>query len=88
MKYAVSELKAHLTQALREVEEGKTIEVTRHGKSVAVLIAKDDYEDLTSVRPSFTLSVRTLRESSQFTPLDEDDLAGLRDKGAGREVDF
>ena len=83
MKYAVSELKAHLTQALREVEEGKTIEVTRHGKSVAVLIAKDDYEDLTSVRSSFTRSVRTLRESPQFTPLDEDDLADLRDKDAG-----
>ena len=88
MKYAVSELKARLTQALREVEEGKIIEVTRHGKSVAVLIAKDDYEDLTSVRSSFTLSVRTLRESPQFTPLDEDDLAGLRDKNAGREVGF
>ena len=88
MKYAVSELKAHLTQALREVEEGKTIEVTRHGKSVAVLIAKSDYENLTSPSPSFTLSLRTLRESPKFTPLDEDDFIDLRDKNAGREVGF
>ncbi len=88
MKYAVSELKAHLTQVLREVEKGKTIEVTRHGKRVAVLIATDDYENLTASRPSFMFGVRALRESADFTPLEEDDFDPLRDKDTGREVVF
>lgn len=88
MKYAVSELKTHLTQALREVEQGKMIEVTRHGKSVAVLIAKNEYEDLTTVRPSFALCVHALRESSEFMPLDAADFDNLRDKDAGRAVNF
>ena len=88
MKYAVSELKARLTQALREVETGKTIEVTRHGKSVAVLIATDDYENLMAARPGFTLKLHALRESADFTPSEEDDFNHLRDKGTGREVIF
>ena len=88
MKYAVSELKARLTQALREVEKGTTIEVTRHGKSVAVLIATDDYETLTAARTSFTLSVNALRKSTGFAPLNEDDFDSLRDKDPGRAVVF
>ncbi len=88
MKYAVSELKARLTQALREVEKGNTIEVTRHGKRVAVLIAADDYENLTAVRPGFTHKVRALRESADFMPLEEDDFDHLRDEGTGRVVVF
>ena len=86
MKYAVSELKAHLTRALREVEAGNTVEVTRHGKSVAVLVATDDYANLTAVRPSFTLGLHALREAAEFAPLAEDDLSDLRDQATGREV--
>ena len=88
MKYAVSELKAHLTRALREVEAGHKVEVTRHGKSVAVLIAKDDYEALTTVRPGFSLNLRAMREAAEFTPLDNGDLKDLRDRETGRKVHF
>lgn len=88
MKYAVSTLKAHLTRVLREVEQGKTVEVTRHGKSVAVLVAKDRYENLKSARLSFALSVQALRDSPGFTPLEEDDFDNLRDQDVGRAVSF
>jgi prevent-host-death family protein len=34
----IRELKAHLSQAIREAQEGATIEVTLHGKVVAALV--------------------------------------------------
>jgi prevent-host-death family protein len=33
----IRELKAHLSEAIREVQEGQTIEVTHHGQVVALL---------------------------------------------------
>jgi prevent-host-death family protein len=35
--YAASEAKAHLSQILDEVEEGKKVVISRHGQSIAIL---------------------------------------------------
>ncbi|MER7691194.1 type II toxin-antitoxin system prevent-host-death family antitoxin [Streptomyces sp. NPDC097610] len=47
MKVAASEAKAVLGSLVRQAEGGQTIELTRYGKSVAVLISAERYERLT-----------------------------------------
>jgi prevent-host-death family protein len=41
-KLAVAELKAHLAQALRDVEAGHRIVVERRGKPIAMLVPADE----------------------------------------------
>lgn len=47
MKIAASEAKAILGSLVRQAEEGQTIELTRYGKTAAVLISAERYERLT-----------------------------------------
>ncbi|UJV43415.1 type II toxin-antitoxin system Phd/YefM family antitoxin [Streptomyces sp. AMCC400023] len=47
MKIAASEAKAVLGSLVREAEQGQTIQLTRYGKSVAVLISSERYDRLT-----------------------------------------
>ena len=46
VKIAASEAKAVLGSLVRQAEQGQTIELTRYGKAVAVLISAERYERL------------------------------------------
>lgn len=46
-KHSISEARMKLPRLVRDAEAGKAVELTRRGKSVAVLIAKKEYERLT-----------------------------------------
>ena len=46
-RIAASEAKAVLGSLVRQAEQGQTIELTRYGKGVAVLISAERYERLT-----------------------------------------
>lgn len=49
---SIAEARSNLPQLVREAETGKVVELTRRGESVAVLIGKKRYEQLTSnLRP-------------------------------------
>ncbi len=47
MKIAASEAKAVLGSLVRQAEQGQTIELTRYGRTAAVLISAERYERLT-----------------------------------------
>lgn len=47
---SVAEAKATLSEALREVEGGKTVIITRHGKPVAALVNAEDVSRLEALR--------------------------------------
>ena len=47
---SVAEAKAALSEAIRDVEAGNTVVITRHGKPVAALVAPDDVEKLERLR--------------------------------------
>jgi len=40
----ISQLKNHLPQIVHEVENGEDIQITRHGKPVAVIVSLDRYK--------------------------------------------
>lgn len=47
---SVAEAKATLSEAIRDVERGSTVLITRHGKPVAALVKADDLDRLERLR--------------------------------------
>ncbi|HEX7117844.1 MAG TPA: type II toxin-antitoxin system Phd/YefM family antitoxin [Longimicrobiales bacterium] len=47
---SVAEVKAKLSEHIREVEHGESIIITRHGKAVAALVRPEDLETLERLR--------------------------------------
>jgi prevent-host-death family protein len=53
-KIAIFEAKNRLTHIIREAEKGDTVELTRHGKPVAVLVGIEKYAQLKGGVRSFS----------------------------------
>ena len=47
---SLAEAKATLSECIREVESGKPVRITRHGKPVAALVRPQDLENLERLR--------------------------------------
>ena len=47
---SVAEAKATLSECIREVEHGKSLLITRHGKPVAALVRAEDLENFDRLR--------------------------------------
>ncbi len=75
------------TRVVREVERGEPVELTRRGKTVAVLIPVQTWLRLTGARPSFAAAVEAWREA-HAPETDEEVFEGLRDRSPGRPVDL
>ncbi|MFJ3056040.1 type II toxin-antitoxin system Phd/YefM family antitoxin [Herbaspirillum sp. NPDC087042] len=80
--WQIQEAKAQLSELLRASERSGPQEITWHGRSVAVVLSKADYERLSGAG-------RSLVEFMQGSPLfDRDDIDLSRDDSPAREVDF
>lgn len=85
---SVAEARVEFPSLLRDAERGETIEITRRGKAVAVVLSVGDYERLVAGRTSFAKAYGAWRAS-----VADDDLAlapdyfqQLRDRSPGRDV--
>ena len=47
---SLAEAKATFSECIREVESGKSVRITRHGKPVAALVRPQDLENLERLR--------------------------------------
>lgn len=47
---SVAEVKATLSERVRDVENGQTVVITRHGRAVAALVPVEDLEHLARLR--------------------------------------
>lgn len=47
---SVAEVKATLSEQVRDVENGETVVITRHGRAVAALVPVEDLEHLARLR--------------------------------------
>jgi len=88
--YPLFEAKAHLTSLVREVEAGPAVELSRHGKTVAVLMGAEQFLALTAKTPSFSSALSRFRAEASAELLSPDDgvFAGLRTQDAGRTVEW
>lgn len=82
------EAKNRLTALVHEAEEGSSIQLTRHGKAVAVLMGNADYAALVDREHSFSTCVDRFRlEWPPDESLELDDpFADIRSEQGGRRV--
>ena len=89
-RYSVADARAQLPSILDEVESGSNVELTRHGRAVAVMISVDTYERLRTERVDFKdaydrfLKAHRLKEVG----VDKNFAKRVRDRSAGRKVEL
>ena len=87
-KVSVAEARQNFARLIKRAEQGRAIEITRRGESVAVLLSASEYLTLTGDRPSFVEATRRVRERLDVASLGigDEEFEGLRDESPGREV--
>jgi prevent-host-death family protein len=63
-RYSLAEAKKHLTAVIREAEHGETIEITRHGRPVAVVLSLAEHRQLQGLRPGLWRAYQAWRASA------------------------
>lgn len=81
-KWQIQEAKARLSTVLRSAEQDGPQDIIHHGRSVAVLLSRADYDRLTGNRQSL---VEFMRRSPLY---DQDDLIIERDASLTREFEL
>jgi prevent-host-death family protein len=90
-QYSMAEIGDHLAEIVDEAEAGTTVELTRRGRPVVVLLPANDYERLAEGRPDFWSSYQALRRDFDFAELaiDPDSIFSVaRDLSPGRDFSW
>lgn len=88
-RHSIAEVRRDLPKLVREAENGRPVELTRHGKPVAVLIGRRNLERIASDYRRFTEAYKDFTNKTDLAELalDPDELfANARDKTPGRDV--
>jgi prevent-host-death family protein len=86
-QYTISAARAALATIVDKVVAGRPVELTRHGEPVAVVVSKQQFEQMEANRPNFVERCLALRAKHGPEALLPDDwAASLRDRDPGREV--
>ena len=87
-RYSVADARSNLPRILHDVESGSDIELTRRGRSVAVLVSVHKYRRLSSGRPRFAEAYQAFlsRFSLGDCGVDDEFPDSLREKDEGRRV--
>lgn len=81
--------KDRLSAVVHGVEAGRPVEITRHGKPVAVLIDRDSYEHLRDQAGTFAHRYARFRDAWPAEESDgTDPFEGTRAASLGREVNL
>ncbi len=80
--WQIQEAKARLSTLVRNAEQEGPQEITHHGRSVAVVLSRSDYDRLTGNRQSL---VEFMRRSPLYG---QDDLIIERDPSLTRELEL
>ena len=91
--YALFEARNQFTTLVRKVGNGPPVEITRHGKSVAILMGIDEYKRLKESHSSFYSKLMDFRKRHMDEELSlvtdcEDPFAQVRALELGRELSW
>ncbi len=86
-RYSIADARDQFTSLVREVEKALTVEITRRGEPVAVLLSWREYQSLTSQK-KFWDNYRSFRDQFDLARLEIDPqvFEGVRDQSPGRQV--
>ena len=88
-QHSVAHTKNHLPALIHEVENGAQVEITRRGRSVAVLLSMAEYQRLRGERPDAWERLQQFRASHELSDLDVDEIFPVvRDRSPGREFSW
>lgn len=89
-QFPISVAKNKLPAIVHNVEHGKAVQFTRHGKPVAVLVSFLQYQELTKQKKGFWSALNDFKKSfhEKEDAIKDGDFAGLRDPDQGRDVIF
>ena len=88
---SIAEARSSLPSLVREVESGKTVELTRRGQPVAMLIGRQEYARLASRHRSFSEAYADFTRDIDLKDLainPKEVFAVARDEARGREIDL
>jgi len=85
-QYSVAHAKNNLPALIHEAELGSPVEITRHGKPVAVILAFAEYNRMLGDRPDLWESIQRFRAEHDLEELDIDTVyRDIRDPAPGRD---
>lgn len=89
-RYSIAEARHNLAAIVHELGDGTSIELTRRGEPVAVLLSIDTYHRLLPSTEGFWEAYSAFRTSVEADNLTDasEVFADLRDRSPGREVDL
>ncbi len=86
---SIAEARKNLPSLVHEVEEGVSVELTRRGRPVAVLLSRAEYERLTRGRTDLWESIRQFRQQADLSELEIEEIyEDVRDRSPGREPEL
>lgn len=90
--YSIAEARNQLTKLVREAEAEYTVQLTRRGKPVAILVSVDVFEELNRSKSDTTRfydRIMAWRAEHITDDMENDGVwDDVRDKSPGREIDF
>ncbi|HUR81227.1 MAG TPA: type II toxin-antitoxin system Phd/YefM family antitoxin [Thermoanaerobaculia bacterium] len=90
-KKSIAEARNNLPQLVKDAEAGQPVELTRHGRRVAVIVSAREYDRLAAKKTNFWDAYQTWLKNHDVVALDLDPdefLAGIRDRDPGPEPDL
>jgi antitoxin Phd len=87
-QYSIAEAKNKLPSIIHQVEKGPSVELTRRGKPVVVLLSISEFERLNISNSGFWDSLMSFRKmiTSDQLAFSDQNFEDLRDPSCGREV--
>lgn len=87
-RYSIANARISLPTIVDQAEAGQTVELTRRGKPVAVVVSLREFERLHGDRRQFRDAYKQFLASHSLEEVgvDDDFAASSRDKGPGRKV--
>jgi prevent-host-death family protein len=87
-RYSIADARTSLPSIVDQAEAGQTIELTRRGKPVAVVVSLREFERLRGDRPQFAALYKAFlaKHSLADVGLDAGFAASARDRKPGRKV--
>ena len=81
MEAAISKLKDHLPEIVHQVESGEDIQITRHGKPVAVMVSLDRYKQAFGGKKGIAQTISRWRKANpDIDGFTDTELQTMRDK--------